>query len=80
MKGREKFKTYTGYIPEIKSSGKYKEHPQISSFGDGIEEYRGAVLGNGLDISLMIPLQLCIWQTIKTCYHKYLILNASQKM
>lgn len=62
LKGKKKFKIYTRLIPEIKSNDTYKEFPQILSFGDEIEEYRGGSLENSMDIPPTILLQFSIQQ------------------
>lgn len=65
IKGEGKVQNIHKTFPDMKSSGTYKECSQILSFGDRIEEYRERTLGNGLDISLTIPLQLAYIKLLK---------------
>ena len=44
IKGEGNFKTGTRHIPDIKSNEACKGYPQILSFWDRIEEYRGRAL------------------------------------
>ena len=44
IKGEGNFKTDTRHIPDIKSNEACKGYPQILSFCDRIEEYRGRAL------------------------------------